>query len=75
MPSDVLEFAAIDEVKVRLAASIGAVDSTDDVRLTSADDWWLLRASKTKDLLVARAESNSQREPNRLLPEVVSFWL
>ncbi len=68
------KFAAIDEVKARLAASTSdspaEVDSTDGVRVTSADGWWLLRASNTQDVLVARAESDSQEGLDRLMAQI-----
>src|SRR3546814_18442078 len=53
------KFAAMAEVGQRLAADSGGaqVDTTDGVRVTTADGWWLLRASNTQDVLVARAES------------------
>ena len=38
----------------------------DGVRVTSADGWWLLRASNTQDVLVARAEANDQAALDRL---------
>jgi phosphomannomutase len=64
------KFAAIEEVKARLAASPDAVDGTDGVRVTSADGWWLLRASNTQDVLVARAESDTQEGLDRLLRQI-----
>src|SRR5690606_33861560 len=53
------KFAAIDEVKERLAQSGADVNDTDGVRVTTRDGWWLLRASNTQDVLVARAESQT----------------
>ena len=44
-----------------LAVGAGAdVDATDGVRVSTADGWWLLRASNTQDVLVVRAESDSE---------------
>jgi len=40
------------------------------VRVSTADGWWLLRASNTQDVLVARAESDSEAGCDRLLAEV-----
>ncbi len=54
------KFAVIDEVKARLAASGADVNDTDGVRVTTPDGWWLLRASNTQDVLVARAESDTE---------------
>ncbi len=68
------KFAAIDEVKARLGGpntpSGITVDDTDGVRVTTADGWWLLRASNTQDVLVARAESDSQAGLDRLLAQI-----
>ncbi|MBM3595809.1 MAG: phosphomannomutase/phosphoglucomutase [Alphaproteobacteria bacterium] len=64
------KFAAIDEVKQRLAGTDAQVNDTDGVRVTSADGWWLLRASNTQDVLVARAESESQAGLERLLAQI-----
>jgi phosphomannomutase len=40
------------------------------VRVTTQDGWWLLRASNTQDVLVARAESRSQEGLDRLLRQI-----
>jgi len=64
------KFAAIDEVKARLADSPANVDGTDGVRVTTDDGWWLLRASNTQDVLVARAESDSEAGLERLMTQI-----
>jgi phosphomannomutase len=64
------KFAAIDEVKRRLAGTDADVNDTDGVRVTTKDGWWLLRASNTQDVLVARAESDSQQGLDRLLKQI-----
>jgi len=64
------KFAAIDEVKQRLSGSDAEVNDTDGVRVTTQDGWWLLRASNTQDVLVARAESDSQAGLDRLLAQI-----
>jgi phosphomannomutase len=64
------KFAAIDEVKARLKGTDAEVDDTDGVRVTTNDGWWLLRASNTQDVLVARAESRSQEGLDRLLRQI-----
>lgn len=65
-----LKFAVIDEVKDRLSGSGAAVDATDGVRVSTADGWWLLRASNTQDVLVARAESADQAGLDRLMAQI-----
>ncbi len=64
------KFAAIAEVEQRLSASPATIDATDGVRVTTEDGWWLLRASNTQDVLVARAESESQEGLDRLLAQI-----
>lgn len=64
------KFAVIDEVKARLSDAGADVDATDGVRVSTADGWWLLRASNTQDVLVARAESNDQAGLDRLLAQI-----
>ena len=46
------------------------VNGTDGVRVTTEDGWWLLRASNTQDVLVARAESETQEGLDRLLAQI-----
>lgn len=64
------KFAVIDEVKTRLSGSGADVDATDGVRVSTDDGWWLLRASNTQDVLVARAESDDAAGLERLLAQV-----
>ena len=68
------KFAAIAEVKSRLEGSDAptdiSVNDTDGVRVTTPDGWWLLRASNTQDVLVARAESYTDEGLARLLHQI-----
>ena len=64
------KFAAIDEIKARLQGTDAQVNDTDGVRVTGADGWWLLRASNTQDVLVARAESDSEEGLGRLVAQI-----
>jgi phosphomannomutase len=68
------KFAVIDEVKERLAGPGASadikVDATDGVRVSTPDGWWLLRASNTQDVLVARAESSDQGGLDRLMAQI-----
>jgi phosphomannomutase len=44
---------------------------TDGVRVNTPDGWWLLRASNTQDVLVARAESETTEAGcERLLAQI-----
>jgi phosphomannomutase len=60
------KFAVVAEVAARLKASGESVSDTDGVRVTTEDGWWLLRASNTQAVLVARAESNSDSGLSKL---------
>ncbi len=64
------KFAAIEEVRARLAGSDLEVNDIDGVRVTTPDGWWLLRASNTQDVLVARAESDSREGLDRLVAQI-----
>jgi phosphomannomutase len=64
------KFAVIDEVRDRLSANGAKVNATDGVRVNTSDGWWLLRASNTQDVLVARAESGDQAGLDRLLAQI-----
>jgi phosphomannomutase len=64
------KFTVIDEVKDRLAATGADVDTTDGVRVSTPDGWWLLRASNTQDVLVARAESGNEEGLSRLMEQI-----
>ena len=64
------KFAIIDEVRDRVSTDAAKVDATDGVRVSTPDGWWLLRASNTQDVLVARAESASQSGLDRLVRQI-----
>ena len=64
------KFAVIDEVMVRLKQEGADVNATDGARVKTPDGWWLLRASNTQDVLVARAESNSEAGLERLMAQI-----
>ncbi len=61
------KFAVIDEVLARLKESGAEVNDTDGARVNTPDGWWLLRASNTQDVLVARAEAKDEAALGRLL--------
>jgi phosphomannomutase len=64
------KFAIVDEIRDRLSADGATVDATDGVRVSTADGWWLLRASNTQDVLVARAEAKDEAGVERLVAEI-----
>lgn len=64
------KFAVVGEVQARLSAAGADVDATDGVRVSTPDGWWLLRASNTQDVLVARAESDDAAGLERLMAQI-----
>jgi phosphomannomutase len=64
------KFPVVDEVLGRLAASGAQVDRTDGARVSTPDGWWLLRASNTQDVLVARAEAKDEAGLERLVAQI-----
>lgn len=64
------KFTLVAELARRLAEEGAEVDTTDGVRVRSGDGWWLLRASNTQAVLVARAEARSAEGLERLKAEL-----
>jgi phosphomannomutase len=64
------KFPVVEEVLGRLEANGAAVDRTDGARVNTPDGWWLLRASNTQDVLVARAEAKTSDGLDRLVAQI-----
>ncbi|MEN9289048.1 MAG: hypothetical protein RL317_671, partial [Pseudomonadota bacterium] len=64
------KFAVVEEVLARLEAEGADVNRTDGARVNTPDGWWLLRASNTQDVLVARAEAKDEAGLARLLAQI-----
>ena len=64
------KFAIVEEVRDRLAGEGARVDATDGVRVSTPDGWWLLRASNTQDVLVARAEAKDEKGLEQLIAQI-----
>ncbi|WP_173980988.1 phosphoglucomutase/phosphomannomutase PgmG [Magnetospirillum sp. UT-4] len=60
------KFQVVAEVKARLVAAGARVNTIDGVRVDTDDGWWLLRASNTQAVLVARCEAVSSEGLKRL---------
>ncbi len=60
------KFAVVAEVKARLKAADALMVDLDGVRVSTEDGWWLLRASNTQAILVARCESATDQGLERL---------
>ncbi len=63
---DTRKFDVIEEVAARLKAESATVADIDGVRVATEDGWWLLRASNTQAVLVARCEATSEPGLERL---------
>jgi phosphomannomutase len=66
------KFAVIEEVAARLRTAGANVSETDGVRVLTEDGWWLLRASNTQAVLVARAEAKDAAGLERLKAALVA---
>jgi phosphomannomutase len=64
------KFPVVEEVLARLESSGATVNRTDGARVTTEDGWWLLRASNTQDVLVARAEARTKEGLDRLVEQI-----
>jgi phosphomannomutase len=64
--SDTRKFPIVDEVRARLKETGADMSDIDGVRVRTPDGWWLLRASNTQDVLVARAEATSDEGLKKL---------
>ena len=69
---DVRKFEVVVEVAARLRAAGASVSDTDGVRVLTDDGWWLLRASNTQAVLVARCEASSAAGLDRLKAALVA---
>jgi phosphomannomutase len=64
--ADERKFQVVDEVKDRLKRSGAKVVDIDGVRVSGPGGWWLLRASNTQAVLVARAEADTEAHLEQL---------
>jgi phosphomannomutase len=64
--ADDRKFKIVEEVRSRLKAAGARMNDIDGVRVSTPDGWWLLRASNTQPVLVARCESANEAGLERL---------
>lgn len=69
---EVRKFEVVEEVKARLEAAGANMSTIDGVRVLTDDGWWLLRASNTQAVLVARCESGTEEGLARLKSALVA---
>ena len=67
---DERKFDVVEEVKARLQKAGAKFTDIDGVRVGTADGWWLLRASNTQPVLVARCEAADEAGLERLKGEL-----
>ena len=72
---DTRKFAVVQEVAARLRARHADLNDIDGVRVLTPDGWWLLRASNTQAVLVARAEARDEAGLERLKAALVEQLL
>ena len=62
-----MKFKVVETVSRRLQNVTGVeVSLIDGVRVTTSDGWWLLRASNTQPVIVARCEARCEDRLDRL---------
>ncbi len=65
------KFAVVQEVVARLRAAGADFNDIDGARVNTKDGWWLLRASNTQAVLVARCEGRNKPALERLKAALV----
>jgi len=66
------KFAVIEEARTRLRDAGAQVNDIDGVRVQTEDGWWLLRASNTQAVLVARCEAADESGLARLKADLAA---
>jgi phosphomannomutase len=69
---DTRKFQVVDEIVATLRAQGADFSDVDGARVTTPDGWWLLRASNTQPVLVARCEASDQAGLDRLKAAVTA---
>lgn len=69
--SDTRKFGVVEEVRDRLRKDGADMIDVDGLRVSTPDGWWLLRASNTQDVLVARCEAGDEAGLARLRDTLV----
>jgi phosphomannomutase len=68
--ADELKFEVMRQVAANLRADGADFDATDGVRVRCPSGWWLLRASNTQAVLVARAEAEDALALDSLITQI-----
>ena len=67
---DQRKFGVVEEVKACLQTAGATFSDIDGVRVSTKDGWWLLRASNTQPVLVARCEAADDAGLARLMSDL-----
>jgi len=67
---DEQKFDIVEAIKAHLIEEGAIVNDVDGVRVTTPKGWWLLRASNTQPVLVARCEASTQQGLDDLRAEL-----
>ena len=62
--------SSVNAAVMAFTKALADLGMTDGVRVNTADGWWLLRASNTQDVLVARAEAGDKAGLDRLMATI-----
>lgn len=65
-------FVVVDEVLARLRQTDANVNDLDGARVLSDDGWWLIRASNTQNVIVARCEGKDQAALARVYDDLTA---
>lgn len=71
--NDDKKFHIIASIQMQLSHDGIPFNNVDGVRVQTKEGWWLLRASNTQAILVARAESQTQKGLDHLLQQLQSY--
>ncbi len=71
--ADEQKAGVIERVRARLKTEQAEMSEVDGVRVLRPHGWWLLRASNTQAVLVARAEAKSPEDLSRLTGELNAY--
>lgn len=70
---DEQKFKVVEKVRDQLNKSNISLNDVDGVRVSNQDGWWLLRASNTQAILVARCESDTEAGLLRLQEQLSTY--
>ena len=69
------KFSIVEEVLLHAKADDLSINEVDGLRVSTADGWWLIRASNTEAALVVRCESENETGLRRLKKMVSGYLL